>query len=56
MFGLALHEAMARVTSSCSRRRISSVPTASFSANTRPARIDPMIAGVPLSSRTVGSG
>jgi hypothetical protein len=35
---------------------ISSAPTLSFSAKTRPARIDSTIAGVPPSSRTSASG
>ncbi len=36
MCGLARHEARARRASSCSRWRISSLPTCSFSANTSP--------------------
>ena len=56
MFGLRAHERSARRAKSCSRRRISSLPTASFSANTSPARIDSTIAGVPPSSRMAGSG
>ena len=36
-------------------RRITSVPTASLSAKTSPARIDSTIAGVPPSSRVTGS-
>ena len=41
-----------RCRSSCAR--IVSVPTASLSWKTSPARIDSMIAGVPPSSRWVG--
>ena len=46
-FGLAAQDASARRAKARSRRRISSVPTASLSANTSPARIDSTIAGVP---------
>ena len=54
--GFAAQDASARRAKSCSRRRISSAPTASLSANTSPARIDSTIAGVPPSSRISGSG
>jgi hypothetical protein len=49
------HDAMARRMKSSSWARIVSTPTASLSWNTRPARIDSMIAGVPPSSRCSGS-
>ena len=55
-FGLAPQDASARRAMTRSRRRISSLPTASLSANTSPARTDSTIAGVPASSRAAGSG
>ena len=54
--GFRPQDASARRAKAPSRRRISSAPTASLSANTSPARIDSTIAGVPASSRTAGSG
>ena len=47
MRGFAASDRSARRARSCSRLRISSTPTASFRANTSPARIDSTIAGVP---------
>ena len=49
------HRSRARCHSSCSRFSIRAAPTASLTANTRPARIDSTIAGVPPSSRATGS-
>ena len=51
MLGCVSNAASARSRKPCSRARISSTPTACFSWNTSPARIDSMIAGVPASSR-----
>ena len=51
MFGWRSQRAIARRMNDCSRARIASAPTASFSANTSPARIDSTMAGVPPSSR-----
>ena len=55
IFGLALQDSIARRIRSCSRALIVCQPTASLSWNTSPARIDPMMAGVPPSSRWTGS-
>ena len=55
MLSFCDHDAIARWMKSTSRSRIASAPTASLSWNTRPARIDSMIAGVPPSSRSTGS-
>ena len=54
--GFVAHERSARRAKSCSRRRISSLPTASFSANARPARIDSTMRGGPalLADRRLG--
>ena len=46
---------MARVTKPLSSSSITSEPTASLSWKTRPARMASMIAGVPPSSRWIGS-
>lgn len=54
--GFAPQRATASLHSRSSRAWISSVPTASLSAKTSPARMDSTIAGVPLSSRATGSG
>ena len=51
MSGFASQRCIAVWVNVSSRSRIASTPTASFSWNTSPARIDSTIAGVPPSSR-----
>ena len=51
MLGWRAQRSIARRMKSSSRARIASAPTASLSPNTRPARIDSTMAGVPPSSR-----
>ena len=55
MCGLPDQRVMARFQRRSSLAWITSVPTASLSANTSPARIDSTMAGVPPSSRATGS-
>ena len=55
MLGLAPQEATARRMKDRSCSWMVSAPTACLSWNTRPARIDSTIAGVPPSSRSTGS-
>ena len=55
IWGLADQRCRARWMKDCSRSWIASTPTASLSWNTRPARMDSTIAGVPPSSRRSGS-
>ena len=51
MFGWRDQRSIARRMNDSSRSRMTSVPTASLSPNTSPARIDSTMAGVPPSSR-----